>query len=87
MLRGDERDGFEATIEQEGAESSLQVTIGEPKIVAERTMVPIQFDVPKGAPAVYYPGNERGTFAKVTVRTNSDKLPELPIRVALVVDK
>ena len=48
-------------------------------------MIPIQFDVPKGAKEAYYPGNEKGSFAKVVIRSNSSKLPEMPVYIRLVV--
>ena len=91
VLRGDlqqdeqQSSKFEVSVEQMDGKDSLAVTVGEAKIVNERTMVPVQFEVPIGAPEAYYPGTSKGTFARVMIRTNSSKLPELPIYVKLVV--
>ncbi len=86
-LRGDERKGFEATVEQLDAIDSLEVKVGEPKSESNRTLVPIQFTVPKGAKKAYYPGNTKGNYARVLLRSNSSKLTEMTIRVILVVDE
>ncbi|HAC90600.1 MAG TPA: hypothetical protein DCF63_08185 [Planctomycetaceae bacterium] len=85
VVRGDDREGFEVTAEQAEANESLKVQVAEPKIFDDRTMIPIHFEVPKGAPEVYYPGTGAGTFVPVLIRTSSSKLPELPIRVRVVV--
>lgn len=91
VLRGDLQEVdqqiglFEVSVEQLDGKDSLVVTVGESKIVNQRTMVPIQFEVPIGASEAYYPGTSKGTFARVIIRTNSSKLPELPIYVKLVV--
>jgi hypothetical protein len=87
VARGEQQEGLEVTVEQLDAEETLKVTVGEPKKLNQRTMIPVKFDVPMGAPDVYYPGTSKGTFARVLVRTNSSKLPELPIYVRLVVSK
>lgn len=66
---------------------SLQVSIGEPRMRGKRKMFPIRFEVPKGAPAVYYPGNSRSSFGKVVVKTNLESAPLLPIHVRLIVEE
>jgi hypothetical protein len=76
---------FEVSVEQLDAIDSLRVTVGEPKMVRERMMVPVQFEVPIGAPEVYYPGTSKATYARVNLKTNSEKLPELPVYVKMMV--
>lgn len=86
-LSGQQQEGLQLTVDQLDAKGALNVSIGETKIVGKSKMIPVQFDVPKGAPEVYYPGNEKGSFAKVLIRSNSSKMPELPVFVRLVVAK
>lgn len=85
VVRGDDREGFQVTVEQSVANESLKVQVVEPKNFDDRIMIPIHFEVPKGAPEVYYPGTGAGTFVPVLIRTSSSKLPELPVRVKVVV--
>jgi hypothetical protein len=87
VLRGQGHESMEVAIDQKDAKESLNVSLGDRKIEATRTLIPINFDVPKGAPEVYYPGIGKGTFAQVVVRTISGKSVELPIYVKLVITK
>ena len=67
-------------------EGSLEVTVGEPKVSEKRTLYPIRFEVPKNAPAVYYPGNARDAFGSVVIKAaHENGTQELPIKVQLVV--
>jgi len=86
-LNGQQQEGFELTIDQVDAKGALNVRVGESKIVGKSTMIPIHFDVPKDAAEAYYPGNKKGSFAKVVIKSNSSKLPEFPVYVRLVVSK
>lgn len=84
-LNGPLQDDFELTIDQVDADGSLNVRIGEPKFVGKSKMIPVHFEVPKDAKEAYYPGTKKGTFAKVLIKSNSNKLPEFPVHVRLVV--
>lgn len=87
VLRGKEHEKMEVSVDQINAQESLKVSLGERKIESSRTMIPINFDVPKGAPNAYYPGNGKGTYAEVVVRANAATTVELPIHVRLIITK
>lgn len=84
-IQGENRDQIIPEIANVDAGGALEVTIGEPKSVGKRRMYPIRFDVPKGAPAVYYPGSSKESFAKVLLKTNHEVSQELTIYVKLIV--
>ncbi|MBX3420570.1 MAG: DUF1573 domain-containing protein [Pirellulaceae bacterium] len=87
VMRGDLPEDLQFTVDQLDAQKSLKVQVGEKKTDAGRIMIPINFEVPKDAPEAYYPGNDKQSCARVVIRSNSSKLTELLIRVALVVTK
>ncbi len=87
VLRSDDHATTEVTTEQDGANESLLVSVGERRVEKTRTLIPIKFEVPKGAKEVYYPGTGKGTFVKVLLKANSSKPTELPIHVKLMVTK
>ncbi|MFO0939384.1 MAG: DUF1573 domain-containing protein [Pirellulales bacterium] len=87
VLRGEEHATTEVTAEQDNASETLKVSVGEKRVEKTRTLVPIKFEVPKGAKEAYYPGTGKGTFVKVLLKANSSKPTELPIHVKLIVTK
>jgi hypothetical protein len=87
VLRGEGHESMEVTIDQKHAKDALNVSLGDRKIEANRTLIPINFDVPKGAPEVYYPGAGKGTYAEVVVRADFGKSVEIPIYVKLIITK
>lgn len=87
VLRGQGHESIEVAIDQKVAKESLKVSLGDRKVEANRTLIPINFDVPKGAPEAYYPGIGKGTFAEVVVKTTSGRAVELPIFVKLIITK
>lgn len=87
VLRGEEHATTEVTAEQDNASDSLTVSVGEKRVEKTRTLVPIKFEVPKGAKEAYYPGTGKGTFVRVLLKANSSKPTELPIHVKLIVTK
>jgi hypothetical protein len=87
VLRGKDHQSMKVDIDQKGAKDSLKVTLGEPNTKdPNRTVIPVNFDVPKGAPDVYYPGTGKGTFVEVVLRATSDRTIQLPVFVKLVID-
>lgn len=84
-IRGEHREETVPTIVSIEPEEALKVTIGEPSDRGDRRIFPIRFEVPKGAPEVYYPGNSSSSFGKVVIKTNHGLVQELPIHVRLIV--
>ncbi len=84
-LRGPEHESIEVTLDQPEAHDTLKVSLGKKKTeqAVKRTLIPINFEVPKNAPQVTYVGSGAGTFLRLTVRANSSKPVELPIHVRL----
>jgi hypothetical protein len=88
VLRGKDHQAMKVEIDQKGANDSLKVTLGEPNTKdPNRTVIPVNFDVPKGAPDVYYPGTGKSTYVEVVLRATSDRTIQLPVFVKLVIDK
>lgn len=85
VLRGPEHDNIEVTLDQPEAKDTLKVSLGKKKTESEvkRTLIPINFEVPKDAPQVTFSGTGEGTFLKIMLRANSSKPVELPIHVRL----
>ena len=87
VLRGDLQETAQVSIDQQVALDTLKVSLQEKKKEGSRTLIPIKFEVPSGAPEAYYPGTGKGAFVVVTVRVSSSETVELPIHVKLVVTK
>ncbi len=86
-VQGDNKDNIVPEVVSWTPEDALQVTIGEPRISGTRKLYPIQVDVPKGAPDVYYPGTGKGTFGRILIKTNHEKIQEIPIYVQLTIKR
>ncbi|MEZ6134482.1 MAG: DUF1573 domain-containing protein [Pirellulaceae bacterium] len=86
-LQGEERNKIVPTLESWEPAESLKVTLGEPRVSASRTLIPIQVEVPKGAPPASYPGSSKDTFGKILITTNHETIKEIPIYVRLVIEE
>ncbi len=84
-VQGSGRDDVRPEIVSIKPEKSLNVTIGEPKMVGERKYFPLHFEVPKGAPETYYAGGSPKDFGKVIVKTNHEFNQEVSIHIQLIV--
>lgn len=87
VLRGTEHAETVVTANQTQATETLQVSVGEKRVEKTRTLIPIKFEVPKGAKEDYYPGTGKGTFVRVLLEAKSSKSAELPIHVKMNVTK
>lgn len=85
-VQGENRDRIIPEIESLVPEESLKVTLGEPTERGNRITYPIRFEVPRGAPPVYYPGNSSTTFGKILIKTTGSSTQELPLFVRLVIE-
>ena len=83
--QGPHRDEIQPTVKLVEPDSALQVTIGESSLRGERRIFPLRFEVPKGAPEVYYPGNSPKSYGRVIVETDHGVAKELLMRVRLTV--
>ncbi len=84
-VQGSQRDDVRLEIVSIKPEQSLNVTIGEPKMVGGRKYFPLQFEVPKGAPETYYAGGSPKDFGKVIVKTNHGFTQQVTIHIQLIV--
>ena len=66
-------------------EEALKVTVGEARKSDSKTVYPIRFEVPKGAPEVYYPAMGGKNYGRVVIKTEGAASNELPINVRLIV--
>lgn len=86
FIHGDRREEIIPEIESVHPENALRVTLGEPKRTSARVLYPIVFEVPKGAPEVYYPARGKiSTFGRVVLKLKGVQERELPISVRLSV--
>ncbi len=85
--QGEFRDNLNPQIVSVKPAESLNVTIGEAKIVGSRKLFPIIFEVPKGAPETHYAGGSPKDFGKVVVRMNAESAQDITIHIQLNVVK
>ncbi len=85
--QGSLRDQIKPEVVTVTPDKSLKVTVGEPKMVGQRRFFPLKFEVPKGAPEVYYAGSSPKEFGKVVIKTNHEVTQEISIYVQLNVVK
>lgn len=83
---GDSRSKAKPKVALINPSEALEVELGEPRQTESRTLYPIVFRVPKGAPEVFFPGASKHSYGRVEIETG-DGLPKVPIHIRLVVRK
>lgn len=86
VLRGEDHEKADVKLDLKPIDS-LRIELGERKSEKNRTLVPIQLEIPKGAPEVNYPGTGKGAFYEFKLIVNSTKVVEIPLHIKLVVEK
>lgn len=85
FIQGENHQDIVPEIESVLPAEALQVTLGTPKVSESKSIYPLRFEVPKGAPEVYYPATGGKNNGRVLIRTRGAVTTELPINVRLIV--
>ncbi len=85
-VQGEYRDTLKLEVDEIVPAESLQVVVGEPTRQQTRTIIPLTFTVPKGAPPAMFPGTSGKNFGKVILKTNHPDIPQLRVNLRIIVE-